>query len=96
MQRLSKKIGISDVAIAKHCRKIDIPVPERGYWNKRQTGQTDERVALPQADLTTITTVSMSGTLPNQLRAYIQGEPGDETEPDESIIRDAARGGSIS
>ena len=31
MQRLAKQIGISDVAIAKHCRRMDIPVPERGY-----------------------------------------------------------------
>ena len=39
MQRLAKKIGISDVAIAKHCRKLGVPVPERGYWNKLQVGK---------------------------------------------------------
>ncbi|WP_457797052.1 hypothetical protein [Methylocystis sp. S23] len=32
MQNLSKQIGISDVAIAKHCRKLGVPTPERGYW----------------------------------------------------------------
>jgi hypothetical protein len=39
MQRLVKQIGISDVAIAKHCRKLGVPVPERGYWNKLQAGK---------------------------------------------------------
>jgi hypothetical protein len=38
MQRLAKQIGISDVAIAKHCRKLGVPVAERGYWNKLQVG----------------------------------------------------------
>lgn len=54
MQRLSKKIGISDVAIAKHCRRIGVPVPERGYWNKLQAGHTVTRTPLPERDLTTI------------------------------------------
>lgn len=36
MQCLVKQIGISDVAIAKHCGKLGVPVPERGYWNKLQ------------------------------------------------------------
>ena len=39
MQRLVKQIGISDVAIAEHCRKLGVPVPERGYWNKLQVGK---------------------------------------------------------
>jgi len=39
MQRLARQIGISDVAIAKHCRKLGVPVPERGYWNKLQAGK---------------------------------------------------------
>jgi hypothetical protein len=39
MQPLAKQIGISDVAIAKHCRKLGVPVPKRGYWNKLQAGK---------------------------------------------------------
>ena len=35
--RLAKKYGISDVAIAKICRKHKIPMPPRGYWAKPQT-----------------------------------------------------------
>ena len=46
MQRLAKKIGISDVAIAKHCRKLGVPVPERSYWNKLQVGQPSPKLTL--------------------------------------------------
>jgi len=32
---LAKEYGISDVALAKTCRKLNIPLPGRGYWEKR-------------------------------------------------------------
>jgi len=76
MQRLGKQIGISDVAIAKHCRKLGIPVPERGYWNKLQAGKPTTKVALPQRDLVTLNRVTISGTLTPELRSRIDGEPG--------------------
>lgn len=85
MQRLSKQIGISDVAIAKHCRKIGVPVPERGYWAKLQAGQPVKRTPLPERDLATARRVSMSGTLPPELRAHIKGEPGIADGPDDDI-----------
>ncbi|MFN7445363.1 MAG: hypothetical protein ACK5RC_09390 [Curvibacter sp.] len=28
---LAKELGISDVAIRKHCIKVDVPVPPAGY-----------------------------------------------------------------
>jgi hypothetical protein len=33
---LSKELGVSDVAIAKRCRKLNINQPPRGYWAKLQ------------------------------------------------------------
>lgn len=36
---LAKELGVSDVAIAKFCKKHNIPKPERGYWAK-QTAQS--------------------------------------------------------
>jgi hypothetical protein len=82
MSRLCKTIGISDVAIAKHCRKADVPIPERGYWNKLHAGQEVTRTALPPRDLATINVVEMTGALPPALRARITGEPGVEGEPE--------------
>ena len=31
---VAKEYGVSDVAIAKACRRLHIPVPGRGYWAK--------------------------------------------------------------
>ncbi len=32
---VSHKFGVSDVAIAKWCKKYGIPRPPRGYWAKK-------------------------------------------------------------
>ena len=49
MQRLAEQSGISDVAIAKHCHKLGLPVPERGYWNKLQVMRAgDEETHAPE------------------------------------------------
>lgn len=36
---LAAEAGISDVAFAKMCRRMDIPLPGRGYWARRSAGQ---------------------------------------------------------
>ncbi len=50
MQELAKKYGISDVALAKRCRRKNIPRPGRGYWAKVQAGQKPKRKPLPPMD----------------------------------------------
>src|SRR5262245_50789361 len=35
MRTLAMGVGISDVALAKHCKKLNVPVPSRGYWARR-------------------------------------------------------------
>jgi hypothetical protein len=47
MWKLSKKFGISDVGLAKVCRKLSIPVPGRGYWARKEAGHTVEQIPLP-------------------------------------------------
>jgi len=47
MQRLSKEFGLSDVGLAKACRRYAIPVPPRGYWAKKQAGHTVSQTPLP-------------------------------------------------
>lgn len=47
MQRLAQQFGISDVALAKACRRVEIPVPERGYWAKSQAGKKVTRIPFP-------------------------------------------------
>lgn len=39
MLTLGARYGISDVGLAKICKRMKIPVPGRGYWAKRAAGQ---------------------------------------------------------
>src|ERR1700722_16959891 len=48
MRELAKDFGISDVALAKRCRGLGIPVPGRGYWARLDAGQTPHRPKLPE------------------------------------------------
>lgn len=38
-RKLAMHFGMSDVAIAKRCRALLIPIPPRGYWARVQAGQ---------------------------------------------------------
>jgi hypothetical protein len=42
-------LGISDVALAKICRKLDVPRPPCGYWQQLEHGQKPRRARLPKA-----------------------------------------------
>jgi hypothetical protein len=47
MRTVAASVGISDVALAKHCRKARIPVPERGYWARKSAGKPTIKRPLP-------------------------------------------------
>lgn len=47
MARLSKGYGISDVALAKICKKLKVPYPGRGYWRRKETGKSVKQPPLP-------------------------------------------------
>lgn len=46
MVELAKDFGLSDVALAKRCRKLGVPVPGRGYWARVSAGQTPRQAPL--------------------------------------------------
>jgi hypothetical protein len=50
MRELAKDFNISDVALAKRCRGLGIPVPGRGYWARIDAGQTPYRPKLPERE----------------------------------------------
>jgi hypothetical protein len=47
VSKVAAKLGLSDVGLAKRCRREDIPVPPRGYWAKIAAGHAQDRPALP-------------------------------------------------
>lgn len=44
---VAKRYGISDVGLAKVCRRFDIPKPGLGYWAKREVGTAPAPTPLP-------------------------------------------------
>ena len=46
--KLAKRYGLSDVGLAKTCRRHKIPKPERGYWAKRASGKAMPKLPLPE------------------------------------------------
>ena len=47
--KVAAKYGISAVMLGKVCRKLQIPLPGRGYWVKKEFGKTVEKLPLPEA-----------------------------------------------
>jgi hypothetical protein len=47
---LSKRFGISDVGLAKACKRADVPTPDRGYWARVAAGQECRRTPLPPSE----------------------------------------------
>lgn len=39
---ISNKLGVSDTAIKKHCKKYQISLPPQGYWNRIKAGHNHE------------------------------------------------------
>lgn len=58
LTQLADQWGISDVGLAKVCRRANIPVPGRGYWAKVAAGQARTWEPLP----------AVSGNAPIQVR----------------------------
>ena len=47
MMQLAKEYGMSDVGLAKICKKLEVPRPARGYWQKLDAGQKPKQTKLP-------------------------------------------------
>lgn len=47
IRTLAKRYGLSDVGLAKTCRRPKVPLPGRGYWAKSAAGHPVKRMPLP-------------------------------------------------
>src|SRR5689334_23280334 len=45
---LAQEWGLSDVGLAKLCKRHEIPRPQRGHWAKKAAGQTVTKDPLPR------------------------------------------------
>lgn len=46
--KVAEKYDVSDVMIHKICKALNVPVPPRGYWAKKQAGQDLPQTPLPE------------------------------------------------
>jgi len=51
MVKVAERYWLSDVALKKRCRTLDIPTPPRGYWAKVAQGQKPRISPLPTRDV---------------------------------------------
>jgi len=49
VSEVAARLGASDVALAKLCRRAAIPRPGRGYWQRTESGQPIGQTPLPTA-----------------------------------------------
>jgi len=90
MSSLAGDFGISDVALAKRCRQVDVPIPYRGYWARIAAGQKPDKIPLPKyRSQTAPATNTATTTPPKQAKALLRDGPeptvhfGLPTEPPE-------------
>jgi hypothetical protein len=84
---LMPKYGVSAVAIGKTCRKLQVPLPGRGYWAKKAHGHSVVRKALPKLlDVPRIVRYVrpvIANTIPNvPTQPAFPVEPEDKTDID--------------
>jgi hypothetical protein len=47
VKHAAAQFGVSDVALAKACRRQQVPIPPRGYWARKAAGQPVSAPPLP-------------------------------------------------
>jgi hypothetical protein len=90
MSSIAKELGVSDVGLAKACKRADIPLPGLGHWAKVQHGHEMKRPALPpaptgQSDIVTISPGQRRlrpDDLPEDIRELVAREATPETKVD--------------
>lgn len=73
---VAKRYGISNEALCKTCKKLDVPKPPRGYWARRAVGKLDPITPLPKAKGAAAMTVVRPGRRPNRERTEEALEQG--------------------
>lgn len=66
---VAERYGLSDVGLAKICRKLRIPLPRRGYWAKVKAGRTMPRMPLPKVADTRLPYVTLAKIDPAEREA---------------------------
>src|SRR5688572_13100412 len=101
-ERIAEVIGISGSALAKTCRRYDVPTPARGYWRRVQTGQNVPATPLPSLEDIRLTSLEVSeeiaatlsgrADMPTTDKRVVDGEVDAATRPASGQEQEPAQG----
>lgn len=90
VSKVAKGYGISDVGLAKICKRHDIPLPGRGYWEKKASGRAVQKKPLTQSKERRDTVIEIGVKV---IPAYVQKELSEieskilfEKQPENKIV----------
>jgi hypothetical protein len=86
MTAVCRDYGISNVGLAKVCRRHKIPCPPRGYWVKKHGGHPVRRTPRPACPDPALLTVEIHPTPPKPVHKAVA------FDPDITALLDKARG----
>jgi hypothetical protein len=86
MVAVCRDYGISNVGLAKVCKRHKIPCPPRGYWARKHSGQAVRRTPLPACPDPALQTVEIHPTPPKPVYQPVA------FDPDIAALLDQARG----
>lgn len=87
ISKVGPKLGVSDVAIAKICRKLDIPRPPRGYWARLQHGYPVEKPSLPNPKKGTPNSYSLQPVRQSEKLPVVPNRPAPEVTVKARVTR---------
>ncbi|MGP1272743.1 MAG: hypothetical protein ACTS22_05375 [Phycisphaerales bacterium] len=84
--QLAKQLGVSDVAIAKACKRHEIPKPPLGYWAKKAAGKSVLKPPLPAVIDPSLQQITFTPQSAASRRPRRPPEPGDLDSPPERTL----------
>lgn len=66
---VAQRYGLSDVGLAKICRRLSIPLPSRGYWAKVKAGRVMKKMPLPKLQPKQAATISLKKLSPEVVQS---------------------------
>lgn len=66
---VAQRYGLSDVGLAKICRRLSIPLPSRGYWAKVKAGRVMKKIPLPKLEPKQAATISLKKLSPEVVQS---------------------------
>lgn len=91
IRKLAGTFGLSDVGLAKICKKHRIPRPPRGYWAKLEVGKAPRRARLPDCNAPELQTIHISRSNQRDIGPR-QKAPELEYDADLHVLLERAKG----